>query len=1011
MRKLIFTWAAFFMLAHAGLAQEVISVKGQVKDKRDGSTLPGVTVMVVGKQTGTVTDINGNYSLNVEKNAVLRFSFVGMKTQEIPVNNRTRIDVEMEAAISQLEEVVVVGYGSTKKMDLTGSVTTVKSDKLSYQPASNIGSVLQGKVAGVQVTNSGAPGAAPTIRVRGLGTVNSSADPLYVVDGVVTNDISFLSPTDIETTTILKDASASAIYGVKASNGVIIITTKRNTGNKPAMTYNAYAGFQTAVNELPLANNTQYIELINEKNKLQKEAAGQTYTPLDPANFPNYTNWYKEVMRSQAYVTNHDMSFSGGTGKNLYLFGAGYFKQEGLLLNQTYERLNLRSSIDMEVNKHVKVGYSATLSGFRTNDAPSVFYEAYVAPPVFKPKMDDDSTFTNPVGLGLGNFSNPAASLYYFNSKSNGLRLVGSVYAEIGFAKYFTYRTQYGTDLGYARNRSYTPYYYVSPTQKDTNRTMSRLWTYNYKGVWDNTITFENNVGPHRIKAMAGMAAQYERTLGTSGSRLGVPYLGENTLYLSLGRSKTSQVSDWGSKVTALSYFGRVNYSLFDKYLFTATLRTDGSSVFPKNDRWDLFPSAGLGWVITSEEFMQGQKVFDFLKLRGSWGLNGNNRIPANVYTLTVEQGGILNTAFGQGGNVVIAEGANITSAVPPQLKWEKMHEIDIALEGQTLNARLNFEVDLYWRTTKDAIFPLTLSSTAGTSGSYLSNNADILNRGVELTLGWNDKVGDFSYDLNFNYAFNHNEVKKLREGTLGIYGGNLPVGGFFSTYTVLGMPIGSYYGRKVIGIFQTKDEVINYVNAEGKKLQPNAKPGDFKYEDVDGNGVIDNKDRIFIGNAIPKSQAGFSATLAYKGLDFTIDIYARWGNMIYNAKRAQRLGNENYDLDFYNNRWHGEGTSNTYPSADLTGDNMLPNTWYFEDGAFMRVRTIQLGYSVNKEFLKRLGISSLRFYANATNPINLFGYNGFNPEIPGGSSTSQGIDLNVYPMSATYNIGVNLNL
>lgn len=1010
MRKLYLLLLLAFLPGLTLLAQQSLTVGGQVKDKRDGTTLPGVTILLKGTQTGAVTDINGNYSIQAPSDGVLQFSFIGMKTIEAPVGGRTRIDVEMESLVSSLDEVVVVGYGSTKKMDLTGSVTTIKSDRISYQPAANIGSVLQGKVAGVQVTNSGAPGAAPTIRIRGLGTVTSVADPLYVVDGVVTNDISFLSPADIETTTVLKDASASAIYGIKASNGVIIITTKRNSGQMPAMTYSGYTGFQTAVNKLPMTNNAQYIELVNEKNQYQATAAGNNYTPLDINDFPDNTDWYKEVMRNQAFVQNHDIGFSGGTGKNLYYFGAGYYQQKGLLLGQQYERLNLRSSMDMEASKYIKVGYSATLSGFRTQDAPSVFYSAYTAPPVFSP-MANDSTFTDPVGLGLGNFGNPSASLAYYNSQSNGFRLVGSVFAEISFLKHFQFRSQYGVDMGYARNRSYTPYHLVSSVQKDTNRTLRRQWTYDYKSVWDNTLTFETRAGDHRIKAMAGMAAQLETNLGTYGSRLGVPYLGDHTLYLNLGRAKTSDVGDWGSKITALSYFGRTNYSFRDKYLFTATLRFDGSSTFPREDRWDIFPSAGLGWIITGEDFMKGQSAFDFLKFRASWGLNGNNRIPANVYTLTVEQGGVLNTGFGQGGVIVISEGANITSAVPPMLLWEKMHEIDIALEGTSFNNRLSFEIDLYWRTTKDAIFPLTLSATSGTSGSYLSNNADILNRGIELTLGWADKIGQFGYNLNLNYAYNHNEVKKLREGTLGIYGGNLPVGGFFSTYTIVGMPIGSYYGRNVIGIFQNQAEVDAYVNTDGEKLQPNAKPGDFKYEDVDGNGVIDNKDRIFLGNALPNSQAGFSATLTHSGFDLTFDLYARWGNQIYNAKRAQRLGNENYDLDFFNNRWHGEGTSNLYPSADLTGDNMLPNSWYFEDGAFMRVRTIQLGYTFPKSWAQSIGISSLRFYANATNPVNLFGYNGFNPEIAGGATTSQGIDLNVYPMSATYNFGINLNL
>jgi TonB-linked SusC/RagA family outer membrane protein len=658
------------------------------------------------------------------------------------------------------------------------------------------------------------------------------------------------------------------------------------------------------------------------------------------------------------------------------------------------------------------VGYTATLSGFRTNDAPSVFYDAYITPPVFEP-MANDTTYTDPVQFGLGNFSNPAASLNYFNSKSNGIRIVGSVYTEISFLKYFQFRSQYGADFGYARNRSYTPRYEVSVTQKDTNQTLSRSINYNYVSNWDNTLTFERKFGDHRVKAMAGMTAHSEYNLGLFGSRLGVVDYGEQSLYLGLGSEETAFVGDYGGKSTALSYFGRVNYSFMDKYLLTATVRRDGSSRFPSDTRWDIFPSVGLGWIITGEEFMKNQKVFDFLKLRGSWGLVGNDRIPSNVYTLVISEGGELSTSFGQGGTVmVISNGANITSAVPSTLLWEKMNEMDIALEGKALKDRLSFEIDLYSRTTIDAIFPLTLSSTAGTSGWYLTNNADVLNRGIELTLGWADKIGKFGYDFNLNYSYNHNEVSKLRPGTLGVYGGGLSNGGFFTTYTVVGEPIGSFYGRNVLGIFQNQAEIDAYVNAEGEKLQESAKPGDFKYEDVDGNGVIDAKDRIFMGSPIPTSSLGLSGMFTYAGFDFSFEVFARWGNKIYNAKRDQRLGNENYDLDFYENRWHGEGTSNTYPSADLTSENgnKAPNTWYVEDGAFMRVRSLQLGYTLPERFTKRIGLEKVRFYTNASNPINLFSYNGFNPEIPGGSSNAQGIDYNVYPMSATYNFGINLN-
>ncbi|MBW6490346.1 MAG: TonB-dependent receptor [Lentimicrobium sp.] len=1015
MKKIKLLFILMFVMGFLPLAMaQQIKVSGQVKSADDGETLPGVTVVVKGTTTGAATDLDGRYSLDVPSTATLVFSFVGMETQEIAVQGKTTINVALSSSASMLDEVVVVGYGSSKRLDLTGSITTVKAKDLAYQAVANPAQALQGKVAGVQVTNSGSPGSSPVIRIRGLGTVSSSSSPLYVVDGILTNDISYLGTNDIENITFLKDASSSAIYGVRAANGVIIVTTKRSSSREARISYSGYTGFQKVVNKFELAKGTQYIDLINEKNKYLAEAAGSEFTPVDPNDYPDAIDWYDEVLRGKALTQSHDVSVMGGSAKSLYTFGASWFMQEGLVKGHDYDRINIRSSLESEVLKNLKVGYSANLSNFKFKNVPGVFYNAYVAPPVFTAKIND-STF-NPMGSGsLGNFANPAAQLYYFNSRSNGIRFLGSAFAELSFLQHFKLKTSYGLDYGNNRNRSYTPYYVVSETQVDTNRMLSRSMGYSTDGFWDNTLTYENYIGKHRFSVMAGVSAQDFRSLNLSGSRSGVENYGDHSLYLNYGEQSTSNSGDGGSRITALSYFGRGTYNFNDRYLFTGTLRYDGSSVFPADERYDLFPSVGFGWVMSNEDFMQNQGIFDFLKMRASWGVTGNNRIPANIYTLTIAKGGELSTAFGPGGNVVIAEGANITSAVPPTLRWEKVKEFDIAFEGLAMENKLSFELDYYHRLTVDGIFPTTLSATAGTSGSYLQNNGDFLNSGVELTLGWTDKAGDLNYSFNTNFTYNKNEVKDLLEGTLGLYGGNLPVGGFFSTYTVIGEPIGSYYGRNVLGIFQNESEIENYTwtdpeTNEVNLVQPNAKPGDFKYEDVDNNGLIDAKDRVFLGSALPTYLFGFNASFEFKGFDFGIDLYAQGGNKIYNAKRAQRLGNENYDLDFFENRWNGEGTSSDYPSADLTGDNMLPNSWYIESGGFMRIRNIQLGYTIPEKAAAKIGARSLRVYVNTSNPFTFFKYNGFSPEIATSSPTSQGIDLNVYPMSATYNFGVNVN-
>jgi TonB-linked SusC/RagA family outer membrane protein len=997
-----------FLLGFAPFAMaQQVKVTGKVTSVETGETLPGVTIVVKGTTTGVATDLDGSYSIEVPSTATLVISFVGMETQEIPVQGRTVINVSMATSASMLDEVVVVGYGSAKRLDLTGSITTVKAKDLAYQAVSNPAQALQGKVAGVQVTNSGSPGSSPVIRIRGLGTVSSSSSPLYVVDGVLTNDISYLGTNDIENITFLKDASSSAIYGVRAANGVILVTTKRSQSREAQISYSGYVGFQNVVNKFELTRGSQYIDLINEKNLYQAQAAGtgDGFVPIDPNDYPDATDWYDEILRSKAFTQSHDVSIMGGSAKSLYTFGAGWFQQEGLVKGHDYDRINLRSSLESEVTKNLKAGYSANLSNYKFKDVPGVFNNAYNAPPVFPAKIND--TTYSP--LGLGNFANPAAQLEYFNSQSSGIRFIGSAFAELTILKDFKLKSSYGMDYGYNQNRNYTPQFYVSTTQFDTLRTMSRSMGYSTDGFFDNTLTYNKTFGKHKITAMTGVSAQEYSNLGMNGSRQGVEYFGSQSLYLNLGDQTTSNTGDYGSKITSLSYFGRATYNYMDKYLFTGTLRYDGSSVFPEDQRYDIFPSVGFGWVISNEDFMQNQEIFDFLKFRASYGITGNNRIPANVYTLTIAKGGTLSTAFGEGGNIVIAEGANLTTAVPPTLKWEKVGEFDFAFEGLAIDNKLSFEIDFYHRTTMDGIFPTTLSATAGTSGSYLQNNGDFLNTGIEITLGWANEVGDLKYSANGNFTYNKNEVKKLLEGTLGRYGGNLPVGGFFSTYTVVGQPIGTYYGRNVVGVFQSQSEIDNYA-FEGAPIQPDAKPGDFKFEDVDGNGVIDAKDRKFLGSALPTYMIGFNTTLEYKGVDFSIDLYAQGGNKIYNAKRAQRLGNENYDQNFYDNRWHGEGTSASYPSADLTGQNMEPNSWYIEDGSFFRIRNIQFGYTIPVKVVTVLGVRSVRFYVNTSNPFTFFKYNGFTPEIANDSPTSQGIDLNVYPMSATYNFGVNVN-
>jgi len=1014
MKKYILLWV--LLIPALAWAQDR-TVTGRVTSSEDELPLPGVNVTVEGTTKGTVTDVDGNYTLTLtpEENNLV-FSFVGYKSQTVAAGDQTALDVVLEADVTSLNEVVVIGYGVARKSDVTGAVASVDAEAVARIPSSTAAEALQGRVAGLQVTTNGAPGGSPTVRIRGLGSVSSRVDPLYVVDGVLVDDISFLGTTDIESVNILKDASASAIYGIRAANGVVIITTRRGNKDQPRVTYSGYGGFQVPINRVEMATGQQYIQLLNEKDQIAADRTGGTFTARNPANFPSSTDWYDEILREQAYIQSHDLGFSGGSENTTFAIGASYFDQEGLARKNDFKRLNIRSSVEAKVTKFLKAGVNATLSTTRSNNAPgSLFSGAYIAPPAI-PVMAGDTTFASP--QAFGDFPNPAATLFYNNDETRGVRLVGSVFGEVYLAKSLTFRSAYGVDGSYSQNRRYIPYYNVSSAQRDTTRSLIRRFDNGFNYYWDNTLTYDQTLNDkHHVTVLLGMNAQEQRFYAMEARRQGVQNLGENTWYLNLGSVEGQTNTDEGFRIASLSFFGRVNYAFDDRYLFTATLRRDGTSIFPENNRYEYFPSVGLGWVISAEPFMQDQNLFQFLKLRASWGKMGNNRIPANTAVRVISTGGTYTPVFGG----TPQTGASITIVGPQNLLWETTQEIDVALEAYFLENRLSIETDFYHRRTEGAIFPVTVNGAIGASNAqYLDNNADIVNRGIEVSLNWRDQIRDFGYNFGVVFARNHNEVVDLREGTVGIFGGYINVTP--TTYTTLGHSVGEFYGRRVVGIFQSDEDVANYVGESGEPIQPGAQPGDFKFADVNEDGVINDRDRVFLGSAIPKYNIGINLGASYKGFDIALDLYGQGGNKIYNGRRYRQLGNENYDREFFENRWTGEGSTNNFPSADLSADaNKQANSFYLESGNFFKIRNIQIGYTLPNTLTGKIGVKSVRVFANATNPIVWFKYSGFTPEIPTAPSsvnnanttniTSQGVDINVYPMAATYNFGLNINL
>ena len=982
-------------------------VSGKVISSQDGLPIPGVNIVVEGTTKGTTTDVDGNYSLLLgpEENTLV-YSFVGFATVTEEVNGRSTIDVILTPDVTALEEIVVVGYGQQRKIDITGAVSNVEGEEITKQPSVNPISALQGRVAGVQITNSGAPGASPQIRIRGTGTVFGNPNPLYVVDGVWYDDISFLNPGDIESISILKDASSQAIYGVRAANGVVLITTKGGKKDAPAtVSYNGFVGSQVVTNQIEMANGPEYATMINELNV----ANGKPPVYDDPSSFGT-TDWYRQILRS-ALISNHQVSISGGGERSTYNFSIGYLDQEGVVEGNEFTRYTARLQNDFQAFDFLKLGYTITGAMNNSQDIPGgIFHELFAASPI-TPVYYADGTYGDPNDYKAGgsNLFNPQATLDFFDQESRNYRMTGNVFAELQFLKNFTFRTSLGGDFGQNEVRNYAPEYAATLSQRRTISVLRRERFETRNWILENTLTYDRQSEDHGIKFMLGQGAQRYRSYRLEATAQNVPDNSEADHYFRLGDPDTRLVDDEASLSTIASYFARLNYSFQDRYLLTASLRADGSSKFGVDDRWGYFPAIGVGWVISREAFMQDQTIFDNLKLRASWGKIGNSSVPANISVARVTQVPAFTYI---GGNGAAFPGASVNTITPPTTVWEVGVGTDVGLEANFFDYRLSAEVDYYIKDTQEAIFPIPILRHLGTAGgTILANQATFRNSGFEFMLNWNEQSSEsFSYDVGVNLSVNENEVLEVATGGNPIFQAVGTTGGAQNTRTIVGYPIGHFFGYEVIGVFQSPEDITSYTSGTGEPIQSDAVPGDFKYRDVNGDGQIDGNDRVVLGNPNPRLLYGLTSNFRFSAFDFTLDIQGVSGVELYNANLGARFGTENFTKDFYENRWHGPGTSNEYPSANIGGGrNYLSNSFFVESGDYLRVRNIQLGFTLPPSLTDKWKVNSLRLYVNAQNALNFFSYRGMTPEI-GGDPTRAGVDTNVYPMFATYNIGLNVN-
>jgi TonB-linked SusC/RagA family outer membrane protein len=1007
--KRIFTISGFFLLClllvNSAFAQN-ITLHGKVTDITTGENLVGVSVLVKGTQQGTQTDVNGVFTLSAPASSTLVFSYIGYITQQVTATSGL-ITVKLSSSPSELQQVVVIGYGTQRKIDNTGAVATVKGADLAKQPSDNALSALQGQVAGVEIINSGQPGASPTINIRGVGTINGGTNPLYVVDGVWYNDISFLNNSDIETLTVLKDASSTAIYGIKAGNGVVIITTKHGKTGKPVVTYNDYFGWQSVTNQVKMANGTEYATLINE---LYAENGVTPAFSSNPAQYGTGTNWYDQILRN-APVSNNQVSISGGTDKFKYNVSFGFLDQDGIVKTNNYKKYTVHVTNDWQPIKNLKLGYSASILSSNSRDVNSgIFHELYTAAPIV-PVYYADGKYGDPADYNIGGGANynPEATIDFFNQHSKNKEFSGEVYGEFTIVPGLVFKESFGGEVAQAEVRNYTPVYYATGGQQSTTSSLSLSHTENRNWIWENTLNYTKSFGKHNITLLGGYSAQYEQTTVATAFADSTADMQTGNLHTSYpgGNPKITYFPE--PLPTQLSMFARVNYSYADTYLLNASYRRDGASEFysANGTPYGNFYSIGGGWVVTNENFMKGQHVFNLLKLRASFGTVGNAQVPQILSVQTVTNDPTQYTAVFDNPQYTVA-GASINTVVPKSTTWEQAQSTDFGIEGTILNNHLSFEAEYYDRLTKNAIFAIPiLASTGenGPNGGLEGNQADIRNSGFEFSLTWKQQVNsDVYFSISPNLGINTNVVTKVLTGNNPIYGGgNGITNGALATRTVQGEPIGEFYGYKVIGIYQTAAQIA------ASPAKGTAQPGDFIYQDTNGDGQITSTDRVNLGNPNAKYGYGVNTYLKVKNFDFTLDFQGRADVSIYNANLAYRFGNENFTQDFYDHRWHGAGTSNTYPSVNLGSTyDSAPNSFYVTSGAYFRVRNIQLGYTLPGNILRSIGVQSVRIFANAQNAINIFGYKGFSPEV-GGGPTNEGIDANVYPLYATYNVGLNV--
>lgn len=1001
------------------------TVNGTVISAEDGMGVPGATAIVEGTKTSTSTDFDGKFKLEAKRGDVIVISFMGFKTQRVTIGTQNAINVTLQTESNELKEIVVIGYGTQKKKVNTAATSLVSGKDIQQVASLDVVNALQGQASGVNVTSSsGQPGAGMVVNIRGVGTAGNST-PLYVVDGVVVdNGIGYLDPSAIERIDVLKDAAAGSIYGSRAANGVILVTTKKGKDGKMNVSLNSYTGFQQLAKKLDLLNTQEYTTIMNEA--YVNSGLTPIYTPAKVAGLPNH-DWQDDLFKDGALKQNHSLNITGGDKKSTIATGLSYYGQEGMIGGNTnqsqYDRITFSvNSTSQIIENHLKIGENFSFANIKSSGVAdqgiySNAIRSFLNAAPIDPAYDANGDFAH--SSISADISNPVGSLYYNNFNETKInRYVGNIFAELSFFKNFTYRTSFGVDMSDNNYRSFKPVYSLSSNDNNTVSTVTQNATKSVGWIFENTLQYKailNQV--HNFDVLLGTSAKKNTSDFVEGTGKNLTFGDFDHAYLSNATDQTSNVVKGNrSDYVMQSYFGRLLYDYDNKYLFTATVRRDGSSNFASGNRYGNFPSFSAGWNVDRESFFPENNVLKSLKFRASWGQNGSDQIPAFSYMSNVSTYN-KNYHFGTG-EETLQTGASPDQLSNRDLKWETSEQLDFGFDA-TLFQNFTITFDYYDKKTKDWLVLASIPLYAGATAPYI-NGGDIQNKGVELALAYRTKFSqDWNFSINGNISHNENKVLRIANSEGIIHGeSNLLFQGTDEMNRVeVGQPIGYFYGLKTAGIFQNAKEVASSV-------QPNAVPGDVRFVDLNDDGKIDTNDKTKVGDPNPDFTYGLNIDLSYKAFDFTINTYGVAGSQNVFGIHDPTRGYTNNTTDVLN-RWTTEGSSNRVPrvtnGADTNGNYTRFSDLYVQNADFFRIKNASLGCDLAKLSSRLAFFSKFRVYVAATNLFTFTKYKGMDPEIGFGNSSrdskgtltqpwARGIDVGYYPQPRTYMLGLNVN-